>query len=305
MTAPLFLPSSQLAAACASWSGIALTLTGLTPRRQLNLSDKKADWKETLSALKRFAASYGYKAPTKLQAHAALENYGNWQDAAQEACDLLIYGIDLGLSGQVLRPVFLETVALWKDTAMLAQHARAAMREETGEDYGVAEPIATQTAEYKYAVILMALAVLLDAQEEIPAIVEQVLAFDTDRLLDYLSAGALELEEVNEALFHKRPYGRLLPFFEQLDEALPDLLVPYIKTQYEEFLRLSPKQQKKGGQWLGSSYWALEVAALSVLYGWDDSALRSSPHYPANLVDFARERAAHAQTAAAEAEAGH
>lgn len=293
-----FTHYSQLSTACAEWAKI--SLTGLTPRRQFNLTDKKADWKEALSALKRFAASHGYKAPTKLQAHAALENYSNWQDAAQEACHLLKYGIDLGLSGQVLRPIFLETVALWKDAAMVAQHARAAMSEETGEDYGVAAPIATRTDEYRYAVILMALAVLLDAQEEIPAMVEQVLAFDTDRLLDYLSAGALELEEVNETLFHKRPYGRLLPFFEQLDEALPDLLVPYIKTQYEEFLRLSPKQQKKGGKWLGSSYWALEVAALSVLYGWDDSALRALPNYTADLVDFAREREAHAQTETSE-----
>lgn len=268
-----------------------MALTGLAPRRKLDLADKKADWKEALAALGRFAASPGYRKPMGLRAHAALDNYWQWQEAGRQACRLLIYGLDLGLAGAVLRPIYLETVALWKDAAAVAGHARASMAQD-GQDYGVAPPIATRGSDYPYAVILLALASLLDAQDEVPAIVEQVLDFDTDRLLDYLSAGAIELHTVNEALFHKRPYGALLPFFEQLDEALPDPLLPYLKTQYEEFHRLSPKQQKKGGPWLGTYYWALEAAALSVLYGWDDAALRASPCYPADLVDFARMQAA-------------
>jgi hypothetical protein len=114
-------------------------------------------------------------------------------------------------------------------------------------------------------------------------------------LLDYLCAGGLQLQQVSEELFHKRPYGAMKPFFEQL-EALPDPLLPYLQTQYQEFLKLSPKQQKKGGPWLGTGYWALEVAALAVLYGWDDSALRASPHYPADLVDYARGRLAQTES---------
>ncbi|MEG0148052.1 MAG: DUF1911 domain-containing protein [Comamonas sp.] len=283
-----FIPYSQLAAACASWKQI--PLAGCTPRRPLHLADKKADWKAALATLQRFADNPGYKAPLQLQAQAALENYWDWQAAAQEACHLLIYGVDLGLSGYVLRPVYLETVALWKDAAAVAVHARASMGHATGADYGVPAPINTRSAQYKYAVILMALAVLLDAPEEIPAIVEQMLVFDTDRLLDYLSAGALELDEINETLFHPRPYGALLPFFEQLGEAEPELLRPYLQTQYAQFHRLSPKQQKKGGPWQGTFYWALEVSALSVLYGWDDGDLRTSPHYLADLVDFTRQR---------------
>ena len=283
-----FMPYSQLAAACASWQQI--PLTGLSPRRPLNLADKKADWKAALATLQRFAGSSGYQAPLQLPAHAALENYWDWQAAGQEACHLLIYGMDLGLPADVLRPIYLETVALWRDAAAVADHARASMGQATGEDYGVPAPINTRSAQYKYAVILMALAVLLDAPEEIPAIVEQVLGFDTDRLLDYLSAAALELDEVNETLFHLRPYGALLPFFEQLGEAQPELLQPYLQTQYAQFHRLSPKQQKKGGPWQGTFYWALEVSALSVLYGWDDGGLRASTHYPADLVDFAREQ---------------
>ena len=286
-----FMPHSQLATACASWQQ--LPLSALSPRRPLNLADKKADWKAALATLQRFALSPGYQAPLTLQAQAALENYWSWQAAGQEACRLLIYGIDLGLTGEALRPIYLETVALWKDAAAVAGHARASMSQASGAEYGVPAPINTRSAEYQYSVILMALAVLLDAPEEIPAIVEQVLDFDTDRLLDYLSAAAIELEEVNEALFHPRPYGALLPFFELLGEPSPEPLVAYVQAQYVDFLRLSPSQQKKGKPWLGTFFWALEVGALSVLYGWDDAELRALPHYPADLVDFA---SAHAKS---------
>jgi len=285
-----FQHHGQLAAACAEWAKI--SLTGLQPRRNLNLSDKKADWKEALSALKRFANSDSYKAHQDFQAHAALENYWKWKEVGEQARWLLIYGIDLGLCGDVLRPIYQEVVALWIDAASVAEHARASMAQETGEDYGVGAPINTRADDYAVAVTLLSLATLLDAQDDVPAIDEHVLAFDTDQLLDYLCAGGLQLQQVSEELFHKRPYGAMI---EQL-EALPDPLLPYLQTQYQEFLKLSPKQQKKGSPWLGTGYWALEVAALAVLYDWDDSALRSSPHYPADLVDYARGRLAQTES---------
>ena len=133
---------SQLKIAAEKWGSI--PLTGFQPRRPLNLSDKKADWKGALATLKRFAASSGYQRPLDLQAHAALENYWQWQSAAQEACHLLIYGIDLGLSGDQLRPIYQETVALWLDAAAVAAHARASMSQHSGEDFGVPPPITTE-----------------------------------------------------------------------------------------------------------------------------------------------------------------
>ena len=281
-----FMPYSQLGPSCAAWAKI--PLAHVAPRRALNLPDKKADWTAALATLQSFAKSAGYQTPLQLQAHAALENYWRWQQAAQEACHLLIYGIDLGLSGDVLRAMYAETVALWRDCATVANHARQCMAQESGGDYGVAPPIHTPGNDYRYAVMLLALATLLDAQDDVPAIVEDVLASHTDQLLDYLSAGALELDEVSETLLHKRPYGGMRPFFEQVTEAQPDPLVPYLQSQYTDYFKLSPKQQKKGGPWQGTFYWALEVAALAVLYGWDDTALRSCPHYPADLVDYAR-----------------
>lgn len=285
-----FQHRGQLAAASAEWAKI--PLTGLTPRRALNLADKKADWKSTVSALKRFALSDEYKEPLDdSDAYITLTNYGKWQEMGEEARWLLVYGIDLGLSGDVLRPIYQEIAALYCDMGALHQQAITGMTQETGKDYGVSAPIQTRTNDYRIAVTLLALASLLDAQDDVPAIVEHALAFDTDQLLDYLSAGGLQLQEVSEELFHKRPYGGMRPFFDQM-EALPDPLLPYLQTQYTEFFKLSPKQQKKGGQWLGTGGWALEVGALAVLYGWDDAALRSCARYPADLVDYARSRMA-------------
>ncbi|MFG5778200.1 PoNe immunity protein domain-containing protein [Comamonas sp. J-3] len=280
-----FSHHGDLAAACAAAAQI--PLASLQPRRKLNLAGKRAEWKALLGELRRFASSYRYREATSLAAHAALENYWHWQQSGQTACQLLVCGIDLGLSGEQLRPLYLQTVALWRDAAAVADHARASMREATGADFGVGAPLATRTQDYRFAIVLLTLASLLNATDEVPAIVQEVLAFETDQLLDYLSAGGLELQQVSEELWHKRPFGALRPFFEQL-QAEPEPLHAYLQNQYRDLSAVSPKQQKKGGPWSGPHYWALEVGALAVLYGWDDSALRSSPHYPADLVDFAR-----------------
>ena len=85
-----------------------------------------------MSTLKRFAGSDRYKAPQEFKAHAALENYWKWQEVGEQARWLLIYGIDLGLGGNVLRPIYQEVAALWIDAASVAEHARASMAQETG-----------------------------------------------------------------------------------------------------------------------------------------------------------------------------
>lgn len=267
-----------------------LSLTDLPPRRRLQQADTLADWNEARDALQHFAASQGYQAPLQLQAHAALENYWQWQSAGHTACQLLVHGIDLGLPAAALRALYPGVAALWCDMAAVADHARHSMAQASGTPYGVPAPLATRTAAYRDAVLLMALAILLDVPDEIPALVEHALDFDTDRLLDYLSAAALDLEQASDDLFHPRPYGALAAFFDQLGDALPDPLVDYLQSQYSDVLHLSPAQPKAGTPWLGTGYWALEVGALSVLYGWDDAALRACPHYPADLVDFARDQ---------------
>ena len=71
----------------------------------------------------------------------------------------------------------------------------------------------------------------------------------------------------------------------------PSLLAGYLQTQYRDFFQLAPKAQKRTRRLVGPNawgYWALEVAAMAVVYGGDDAVLRTCPHYPSDLVDYAR-----------------
>ena len=132
---------------------------------------------------------------------------------------------------------------------------------------------------------------LLDAQERLPALVEQVLCFETDRVLDYLSAPALGLVEASDEVFHPRPFADLFAPLRDGEAFDPSLLASYLQVQYRDFFLLAPKAQKRTRRLIGPNawgYWAFEVAAMVVLYGGDDAALRSCPHYPADLADFAR-----------------
>ncbi|MDX4017946.1 DUF1911 domain-containing protein [Pseudomonas aeruginosa] len=197
---PLTL-DNRLAEALPLWRNLART--DRAPRRNIDLADWKADWRELIAALDRFSRSHGYRQP------------------------------------------------------------------------------------------FAAMGVLLDAQELIPALVEEVLQFDTDRLLDYLGAAALGLTSASEETFHPRPFGQLRAFFEEADGSDAQALAPYLQSQYREFFQLSPKAQKKTRRLTGPyawGWWAMEVSALGVLYGWDDGVLRASPHYLGDLVDYARAR---------------
>ena len=69
----------------------------------------------------------------------------------------------------------------------------------------LAPPIAAHTADNRYAV-------LLNAPEEIPPLTKQPQGLDTDRLLDDLSAAALELEQASNVLHHHSLYGALPRF---------------------------------------------------------------------------------------------
>ncbi|HEJ1110181.1 TPA: DUF1911 domain-containing protein [Pseudomonas aeruginosa] len=169
----------------------------------------------------------------------------------------------------------------------------AARAEEVGELFGLDVVISMLADDQAIRGVLLAMGVLLDAQELIPALVEEVLQFDTDRLLDYLGAAAIGLTSASEETFHPRPFGQLRAFFEEADGSDAQALAPYLQSQYREFFQLSPKAQKKTRRLTGPyawGWWAMEVSALGVLYGWDDGVLRASPHYLGDLVDYARAR---------------
>ena len=208
---PLTL-DNRLADALPLWRNLART--DRAPRRNIDLADWKADWRELIAALDRFSQSHGYRQPFAAQGHAALENAWAWGQAAENASTLLLKAIDRGLAGAELRSIYLETAALWLDYSRLLGAARDSLREQGEVDFETAPALAPRTGQYPFALQLLAMGVLLDAQELIPALVEDVLQFDTDRLLDYLGAAALGLTSASEETFHPRPFGQLRAFFE-------------------------------------------------------------------------------------------
>ncbi|MFU6990408.1 PoNe immunity protein domain-containing protein [Pseudomonas paraeruginosa] len=289
MYAPTPALDNQLADALPQWRDLARTAA--VPRRNLDLADWNADWRGLFGALERFSRSHAYRQPGAVQGYAALESAWSWGSAAENASTLLLKGIDRGLPGAALRPVYRETAALWLDYARLLGAARDSLRQQGEENFEATPALAPRSGQYPFALQLLAMGVLLDAQDLLPALVEEVLLFDTDRLLDYLSAAALGLVEASGETFHPRPFGEFRAFFEAPDDSAAQALVPYLQRQYREFFQLSPKAQKKTRRLAGPEswgWWAMEVSALSVLYGWDDKALRDSPHYLADLVDYAR-----------------
>lgn len=239
---PLTL-DNRLAEALPLWRNLART--DRAPRRNIDLADWKADWRELIAALDRFSRSHGYRQPFAAQGHAALENAWAWGQAAENASTLLLKAIDRGLAGAELRSIYLETAALWLDYSRLLGAARDSLREQGEVDFETAPALAPRTGQYPFALQLLAMGVLLDAQELIPALVEEVLQFDTDRLLDYLGAAALGLTSASEETFHPRPFGQLRAFFEEADGSDAQALAPYLQSQYREFFQLSPKAQKK------------------------------------------------------------
>ncbi len=203
---PLTL-DNRLAEALPLWRNLART--DRAPRRNIDLADWKADWRELIAALDRFSRSHGYRQPFAAQGHAALENAWAWGQAAENASTLLLKAIDRGLAGAELRSIYLETAALWLDYSRLLGAARDSLHEQGEVDFETAPALAPRTGQYPFALQLLAMGVLLDAQELIPALVEEVLQFDTDRLLDYLGAAALGLTSASEETFHPRPFGQL------------------------------------------------------------------------------------------------
>lgn len=263
----------------------ALPLTSLEPRRCLHMASWQAEWEEQLAMLRAWSQEPSYaKAPSEMDADRRQDACLQWERAAKTASTLLRLAVDRGVPPAALRILYVQVVAVWRTYARVLQHAH---------DAGCApksQAIDPQTTEYQFALQLLCLAVLLDEEARIPAIIEELLHSRTDRLLDYLSAAAIDLEEASDDCWHAQPFEGLNDFLDQYGEVLPDPLLPYLEQHYSRFLAPSPCEQKDHSHLQGAqawSWWALEVAALVTLYGLDDKALRAHAHYPVDLVDYA------------------
>lgn len=280
---------SQLIDCLPQWK--ALPKTNATPRRPLRLSDWQADWEGNLAQLSRHVRRDDRLDVLQADGHLALEHALAWEAAAQASSNLLLKGIDRGFDGAVLRQIYIEVAALWLDHAHLLAAAQHTLQQQ-GSAIAVGASLQPRTAQhYEYALQLLALGPVLGAQDLLPALVEKVLCFDTDRVLDYVSAPALGLVEASDEIFHPRPFASLFAPLREGEAFDPSLLTGYLQTQYRDFFQLAPKAQKRSRRLIGPNawgYWALEVAAMVVVYGGDDAVLRTCQHYPADLVDYAR-----------------
>ncbi|WP_284337139.1 PoNe immunity protein domain-containing protein [Comamonas sp. NoAH] len=255
------------------------------PRRKLHLGSWQEDWEDNLAMLESFVADGAYGVPSSdMDSYELQDACMQWDNAAETASTLLRLALDRGAPASVLRPLYLQVTSVWRDYADLLQQSRNSGCAHTSQ------AIRAETSEYQFALQLLAMAVLLDEQGEIPAIVEHLLHFQSDRLLDYLSAAATGLQEASDEYFHPSPFSGLNDFLDQYGDVFPEPLQPYLEQHYDRFFALSPKEQSRQQRLTGPQawgWWALEVGALVVLYDLDDSVLRDNPHYPADLVDYA------------------
>ena len=246
----------------------ALAWHTLPPRQPMDVERWSEAWADALAQLNEFA-SHGYYGldvpdlPTEQQHQAWQE----WQQAARQSVRLLELAYQRGLPPTDLETLFGHVLHWCNDYAQT-------LRQAADADATPPALLDVAGADYPAAVLLVALPVLLERQELIPGIIQRLLGERCDRLLDYLSAAACDKSEAVEQVFRPVPYAALTPFFEQLEVTAAPLL-HYLQQAY-------PASQDSGCAW--------EAGALVVLYGLDDSAFRDHPHYPAQLVDFARQR---------------
>ncbi len=256
----------------------------LPARRALHLERWHEAWVDALANLNDFA-SHGYYGldVEDLDACSQTQALQDWHTAALGALQLTQLAYSRGLPPAHLDTLFSYVLQCWNEYASMVRSSSSNLLQPP-------IPLDARQADYSAAVQLLALPILLDRQELIPGITERLLGNECDRLLDYLSPAACDKTEAAERFFALQPYAQLTPFFEQAEITVPPLQ-NYLQTAYasasatifgDPYAATTPHQFR----------WAWEVAALVVLYGLDDSAFALHPHYPADLVAYARQRLA-------------
>ncbi len=104
----------------------------------------------------------------------------------------------------------------------------------------------------------------------------------------------LGTEPVRDTVWHKRPFQNLATAVTAKPDRAVAALDRYLQAWQKNisFIWWAPALQAVQGDQFETyfGYWAWEAAGLVVARGLDDTALRSSPFYPADLVDVGRER---------------
>lgn len=161
--------------------------------------------------------------------------------------------------------------------------------------------LAVQT-HYVHALWLLSLTKLLGLGEQQVENVANFYAADetndgADELFELILAKLGRKSFDAEGLIHENPYQLLLDCIKAEPEQRPALMTQFLKRWF--------KGQKEC-DWWGShiprkgttildtgffGYWAFEAALVTYLWDIDDSSYRDLPHYPKDLIDFARANA--------------
>nr|WP_246276451.1 PoNe immunity protein domain-containing protein [Curtobacterium albidum] len=120
----------------------------------------------------------------------------------------------------------------------------------------------------------------------------------TERLVGIVNAGGgadpvlaqlLGIEPVRDTVWHKRPFQNLATASTAKPDRAVAALDRYLQAWQKNisFIWWAPALQAVQGDRFAKyfGYWAWEAAGLVVARGFDDTSLRSSPFYPADLVD--------------------
>jgi hypothetical protein len=124
-----------------------------------------------------------------------------------------------------------------------------------------------------------------------------------DRLIGIVAAAGgadpvlgvlLEVDPERDTVCHKRPFQNLATAASAPPDRAVSALNRYVHAWQKNisFIWWAPALQAVQGDRFEAyfGYWAWEAAGLVVARGLDDSALRSSPYYPVDLVDVQRYR---------------
>ncbi|WP_288466515.1 PoNe immunity protein domain-containing protein [uncultured Curtobacterium sp.] len=106
---------------------------------------------------------------------------------------------------------------------------------------------------------------------------------------DPVLAQLLGIEPVRDTVWHKRPFQNLATASTAKPDRAVAALDRYLQAWQKNisFIWWAPALQAVQGDRFAKyfGYWAWEAAGLVVARGFDDTSLRSSPFYPADLVD--------------------
>lgn len=161
--------------------------------------------------------------------------------------------------------------------------------------------LATQT-HYVHALWLLSLVKLLGLGDEQVEHVANFYAADetndgADELFELILAKLGRKSFDAEGLIHEDPYQYLLDCVKAEPEARPALMTQFLKRWFKgqkECDWWGSHINRKGGPILKTGffgYWAFEAALVTYLWDIDDSSYRDLPHYPKDLIDFARANA--------------